>query len=271
MRVIQLVNDTSSDVRQLADTVSSDQALTARILRVVNSSYYGLPSRISSVPQAVLVLGYQTLKSLALGVSLHGFFLGRTEQWDPLQLWRHSCAAAVAGRLIAKAALLPNCEEAYVAGLLHDAGKTVFMREFPSILQEACIYSDSKEVSLEEAQRAICGVDDAEIGAFLAKRWNLAPTLQDALAYRNFPEQAPEEHQKLAAVVSLGDHLANVAGFRSGLPGDSLAANTEAVAILNFGQEILEELPEAFNGLLKSVEELTAIWEEGGSDSVQAA
>lgn len=220
LRIIKLINDPRSTAEDVGRVLETDQALTARVLRVANSAYYGMPRQVASAKDAVVMLGHNTLRSLIFTASVAGV-LGRRVTGYALgegELWRHSVNVAGAARLVARVKHPALAEEAYVGGLLLDIGKIVL----DQYLQEEFALANSTAVeegiSFVEAERQVFGADHAEIGGLLAEKWNLPPALVEAIRYHHDPvaaKSAPE----LASIVHVADLIATELGIGIGSDG----------------------------------------------------
>lgn len=216
-RLLSMVRDPETTAEDVHQVITQDPSLTANVLKLVNSAFYGFSREISTVREAVVILGFNTVKSLALSVSVFDVF---PEEQSPLMdrrgLWVHSIATGVAGEVIAESADV-DAEEILVAGVLHDVGKIVmdlyFEDEFVSILD----YSKENNVKFIEASREVVGVDHAEIGAWLIEEWKLPEPIVHGVRHFPAPREA-EESRQLAILIALGNTLARIRGI--GWTGD---------------------------------------------------
>lgn len=236
VRVMRLAEDPRSDAQSIARVIATDQAMAARVLKLANSAFYGLPRRVSTLSEAVVILGFRTIKNLAIAAStfellnreIAGYWLQRGE------LWRHSLACAIGAQLIAQRVHLPVTEEAFVAGLLHDIGKVainLFVREqFDQIMQ--CALRD--RIPFVEAEQAVLGFNHATAGALIAEKWNLPPSLVSVIRYHHLPSRTPEP-DILVSVVHLADILSITLGI--GIGGDGLYYTLEEGTMAKFGLE----------------------------------
>lgn len=226
-QMIQLVDNPNTTAQTLARLIAQDQVLTARILKLANSAYYGFPRRISTVNLAVVVLGFNTVKDIGLSVSVMDMFkrTSRDPRFDISRFWEHCMAVAVATRHLARSLRYRLAGEAFTTGLLHDLGKVVLNqyqpREFDEILRRTF---DLGEDQLE-AERAVLGATHAQVGQWLAEKWNLPPVICEAIGFHHNSEQA-EKNPDLAALVQLADLL--VRHQRIGYTGSP--ADLEAVS-----------------------------------------
>lgn len=210
VRILDLTQDVNVSISALASTIENDQAIAARVLRTVNSSFYGLRRSCSSINQAVVLLGLASVKTLALSFSLVSTLRKRGEdEFDHVAYWRRSIYSAVAGRIIARQAGLARYEEAFLGGLLQDIG----MMAMYQTLGERYI----KVVSAVPEHRALLRHELAElelqhpeVGAMLAQRWRLPPELIIPIKYHEQPTAAPEEHADLVRAVGLANIACDV-------------------------------------------------------------
>lgn len=238
MKIIRLMNDASSTAGQVADVMETDQALTARVLRVANSAYYGLPRRVATARDAVVLLGHNTLRSLIFTASVSGI-LGRKATGYALgegELWKHSMGVANGCRLIARRNHRGLAEEAYVAGLLHDIGKIVleqFLREeFANTMEVA----NAKSLTFDQAEREIFGLDHAQVGGLLAERWQLPPDFVSAIRHHHSPLEA-KDALVITAIVHIADLIALELGLGLGADGLRYPLVAETFAITGITPE----------------------------------
>ncbi|GEM_PF-640848 len=205
-QLISLTDDPKSSARQVAQLISTDQALTAKILKVANSAFYGFPREISTVQLAIVVLGFEQVKNLSLSVAvLRRFSSGKEHRlFDRQRFWDHAIACGVAGRMLARK-VHPRMEgEAFVAGVLHDIGKLILIEYFFDEFSEALELAEAEELTIVEAEEQVLGVTHSDIGGWLAEKWNLPPSLVSAIAFHHRPAEL-EEPDELVHFV----HLAN--------------------------------------------------------------
>jgi HD-like signal output (HDOD) protein len=212
-KMIDLVDNPKTSASSLARLIASDQALTARILKLANSAYYGFSREISTVNMAIVVLGFNTVKDMGLSLSVFDVFKSGKQSavFDPARFWEHSIACGIASRTIARTYRPRYSGEAFVAGLLHDIGKVILNQYFqPEFL--AIIEAQKKGATLEEAETGIIGTHHTQIGSWLAEKWNLPRIISRALLFHHEPWSAPKD-STLVAMVSLADHLCHSCGF----------------------------------------------------------
>ena len=183
-RLLVLAQQPEADFREIADVIVTDQTLTARTLRAANSALYALPRRVQTVQQATVLLGRDTLTSLAVGAAVLSLQSQVQHAWpaDPQGFWRHSMGVALATRMLARPLGLQDAEEAFVAGLLHDIGKLVLLNYFGDIYAQVVLAAQYGTKPLHLLERELFEVDHAAVGQALCRHWNIPPALTRAVA-----------------------------------------------------------------------------------------
>ncbi|MGO4479313.1 HDOD domain-containing protein [Massilia sp. 2TAF26] len=178
------------DVTTLAEKISRDQALAAKTLRLANSSFYGLAAKVRTVKQAIVVLGFDSARVLAVASSvIETFGDSKCQQIDVAGFWRHSIAAALCAKSLARhAGLDQDC--AFIAGLLHDIGRLVLASSFPDEYAQVLAYCERNDTTTSEAELCILGVDHQRVGEMLAEIWKFPPLIQRAIGQHHAPAGA---------------------------------------------------------------------------------
>jgi HD-like signal output (HDOD) protein len=200
----------------LARTILEDQSLTARLLRLVNSPFYGFPRRIATVTEAVTILGFAPVRSLLLTASVVDLLVGEeTPDFSPTGLWEHSVGAAVGAGLLARYTRHEDREEVFVAGLLHDVGKLVLFhfvtKEFLAVLET----SRREDIPIRTAEQRLLGFTHDQVGRLLAERWKLPVRLSEAIGCHHRPDLA-QVGKREAALVHVAEALTRALGLGSG-------------------------------------------------------
>ena len=215
VRIIEMVEDPGSSARDLHQLISADPALTARMLKVVNSAFYGLPRQIASINRAVSLLGLNAVKNIAIAASLAKLFRGGSigPHFDAHHLWTHSCATAAAARAVAQASGRKGvADEAFLAGLVHDVGILVEL-QFDRARFAAAIEEATETGNLEAAERACLGDNHEGFGAMLCEHWKFPASLVWVAGHHHQPLSVPEANRDLPCIIHVADHLAGeVAG-----------------------------------------------------------
>ena len=227
-------NDKAS-VQEMARLVSSDQVLSARILKLANSPSYGF-YRVSTISNAMILLGVNVVKSLALSSSIFEIM-----EKNSVGLWEHSLGAGVAANIISRRLKLPECEEISTAALLHDIGKVIIRLNFGDDYRQLLALIEEDEVSMLEAERKLLSTDHAEVGAWLAKSWFLPDKLIEPISCHHDVAAAPTQQTK-ASVVHFANILIKASGF--GFSGDDFVPLIQPAAweLLGMTDAILAEI-----------------------------
>jgi HD-like signal output (HDOD) protein len=207
-RLLAMVESSTTTAADLNAVITRDPALTAKVLKLVNSAFYGFSRRITTVTEAVVILGFNAIKSLALSASVFEVFKGPgTSEFDRRGVWEHSVATGIAAETTARWIRFPNTETAMVAGILHNMGKIILDIYFHQELEEILDYVQENNCTMLEAEEKLLGVGHPRIGGWLAQKWNLPSTITNAIIFYREPLKAPEG-ERLPYLVHVGDVLA---------------------------------------------------------------
>ena len=188
-RVLELSRNLDASAKELVDVIDKDPVITVRILKVVNSAYYSLPKQITSVGHAVVYMGFNTIKNLALGIAAIGMLPKSSEAgFDGQQYLLHSLTTAAIAKLLAARLRGIDATDAFIAGLLHDFGKVVLALNLPHEFRAALQMSQTTGRSLHLTLREVLGADHAVVGAMLVEKWRFAPHVVDAIGNQYGPE-----------------------------------------------------------------------------------
>ncbi len=205
MELLSSIDQEDVDISVLAKKVSHDQALTAKTLRLANSSLYGLQIKVTTIQQAITYLGFQTTRNLITAAAVTGCFADQTcPGFDHKAFWRHSIATAACAKVLARR-LRFNQDYAFTAGLLHDIGRLVLVSSYPVEYQAAMAYRRAQDVTTLQAEQAILLVDHVGAGVALAEHWQFSDTMKMAIAHHHEPETAGAG--LLAAIVHVADAI----------------------------------------------------------------
>lgn len=200
-------DQTDASVGMLADKVSRDQALTAKTLRIANSSFYGLQHKVTTVQQAIIVLGLDCIRSLVTAAAVtDNFSASMHASFQLKSFWRHSVSTALCAKSIAKELKL-NQDSAFIAGLLHDVGRLVLVTGFPQQYAQAIIYRDTHDCHMLEAERKVLGVDHMVAGLALAEHWKFPIVMQKAIGSHHAPKI--QDQGDVPGIVHVADVIAH--------------------------------------------------------------
>lgn len=244
-KVIRLVANPNTTVEQLQRAISVDQALTARILKMANSSFYGSMRKIQTFSEAIVMMGFNTLRSIVLTASsrdIHKRF-GLTEK----MLWEHSMGAAIAAGIIAREKRLVSQEEAYLGGLLHDIGKVVLNNTDPKKFSKVMEKVYNENMSFRAVEWDMYGFSHADVGAMVIRKWKLSENLEMAIRHQYNPKWlgTDEGLMRLTAVVNLANQFCLKLGIGHREPiSDLPLEKEEAFEILQMDAGRLPDLLE---------------------------
>lgn len=219
------INDPKASARRISSIIEEDQALTAKIFKVINSAFYSFPQKISSISHAVVLLGFNEIKHIALAVSVIDLFgdsvSGR--KFNHVAFWSHSLAVAVCCRIIAKKAgpmLFKDPEEVFAAGLMHDIGKIVEDQFMHNDFIKVLVAAGKDHSLIIDAEDKILEFNHQDTGSFLSKKWKLPESFTDVISFHNKPMSYSKENKNfpLIAAVHVADIL--VRALKIGYGGD---------------------------------------------------
>jgi HD-like signal output (HDOD) protein len=208
-RIVATVEDPKSTAAQLHKIVSYDPALVTRILKVVNSAFYGLPGQIGSVERAIVLLGLNAVKNLAVAASLGQLFRGvkLCEGYTAKDLWKHCIGVAVTARELARQMKFPVADEAFLAGLIHDVGILVALHVHPEKLRQVCEKVQKEGGDFCLAERQVCGIDHQQLGQALAEQWKFTQPCQLVAGHHHQPGALSDGSRALVTIVHLADTI----------------------------------------------------------------
>lgn len=211
IRIIEIVEDPKSTARDLHEVIKQDPALSVKVLKVVNSAFYGLPGQVASVDRAIILLGLSAVKNLAIAASIARLFKGSriSEHFTASDLWRHSVAVAVAARDIADASPHPVMrDEIFVAGMIHDIGLMIERQAHPDRFAEVINRYMAGEGDFMECERQVIGADHQAFGVGITTKWKFPRHLRAAVGFHHNPEALSVELRNLATLIQLADVIA---------------------------------------------------------------
>lgn len=249
-QILKLVDNPNASPRQVGALIERDAGLASKLLKTANSSYYGMPGKVRTVSQAISVMGLSAVRSVIVSQVYQQMAGGRAHarRFDRVAFWQHSLAVASASRILARFKGLRDPEEAFLGGLLHDAGRLVMDRFLPSEFDQAIALSLERGCSLIDAEKEILGYTHVEVGIMLGEQWQLPESLMEGI--RAHHEAVSFEASPIGCLVYVGNVLAHQAGFGLGAP-----------VLYELDSEVQESLklpPEQFEGLKQAlVQEVT--------------
>jgi putative nucleotidyltransferase with HDIG domain len=253
-QISKVINDPKASVKDVAAIMSEDAAMTAKVLRLSNSAFYGARSEINGIRQAILILGLEAVKSLVLSSSVFDMFKSRKLDTEFQEaFWRHSLATALAGRMLIKqhhSLRGYDAEVAFSAGLLHDIGKLIICCFMPEDHRQIRQQLQEQKLSDYQAEESVVGYPHTLVGRMLAQNWKLPTPILEAIEFHHYPAVSGSENDKYSCIIHVANYLARLT-FEKKLPtiqgwsylqpeiSDSLGLTAELTDTLS--QQLLEE------------------------------
>ena len=259
LKIIGLTDDPDSSVADVNKVIACDPALSTRILKILNSSFYGLQRRIGSIDRAVMLLGLNAVKNIAIAASLHKLFRSRqlSPYFDARDLWTHSVAVATAARSLAEKAGGCSPDEAFLAGLIHDVGIIIEMQacrlKFVEMIE---FLTGEPSLTFRQAEEQILGATHESFGTGLCRNWKFPAYLEYVAGYHHRPMELPEADRRLPEIVHVADVLAARigAGYTRTVETESIAP--EVLSSLNLCEADIEALAETLPDVIQEAEQL---------------
>lgn len=241
-KLTKLAEDPNTTSEQMGRVIGKDHILSAKLLKLVNSAFYGFPQRVSSLSSAIILLGFNVIKSLIMSASIFEMM-----EKNDVELWEHSLGCAVVSNVLAKRLGVSDPEEVSTAGLIHDIGKVAIKIELADEYHQISEMIRERQVSLRTIERDVFGFDHAEAGGWLAKHWNLPAKLVEPIACHHHPQLARID-PLASAIVHFGDIVIRGLGYGHGDDRWVPELNKKAWQLLGLTRKdidpILEEVEE---------------------------
>ncbi len=209
LRINEMIDSPRHSAADIGNVIMQDPGMTARLLRIVNSAFYGFPSQIDTVSRAITIIGTRELRDLILATTVVKMFKGLPNDLVNMEdFWRHSIYCGLATRTLAAQRGERLLERHFVAGLLHDIGSLLIYRKIPELAREALLRSHNGHIPLQRAEQDLLGFDHAGVGVEIMRKWKLPEHLQEAVEFHHSPTRALH-FPRDTALVHLADIIAD--------------------------------------------------------------
>lgn len=255
-KVMEICNKPDTSPNDLNRVISLDPVLTGQVLKLVNSAYYALPNQVTSLTRAIIMLGLNTVKNLALSAAVLQN-IGQKESFQALSMeifWTHSITVGVTAKRLAAAKKIPIAEreEYFVAGLLHDLGKIPLNNRFPDEYLKALRLTQDGKGSLYQTESAVFGINHCIVGKMIAEKWKLSEPMMSALSHHHHPQQSNQDFQMMINAVALADTYGNM--IEKGTDEERLATDPTIASFLKTTGVPLETLLDLQETVVEEVE-----------------
>ncbi|MBC3880552.1 HDOD domain-containing protein [Undibacterium sp. LX40W] len=242
MEILNTLDNEDIDTAELAHKVTQDLALTAKTLRYANSPFYSTLIKVTTIQQAISLMGFDTVRQLVLSAALSGCFPeNNCKGFDHKAFWRHSNAVAFTAKLIARRMSF-NEDVAFTAGLLHDIGLLALVSLYPRQFEEVIAYRKEHLATQYEAEIKVLGVDHASVGEALAEQWHFSDVMRNTIAAHHHPDQPGRGF--LASIVHVADGIAHMLSANADSGAQTISVNVVSWDSLKLDQASLDTLLE---------------------------
>lgn len=264
-RIVSVASDPDASAKDLAEAIKLDASLTIRILRLVNSAYYGLPRKIVALNEAIMILGFKTVRNIALSIFTYSSVLKNKKHStiDHYQLWKHFIGTAVGCELLAQMVGYPNKEELFISGLLHDIGKVALDYIFPEAFSAVTKLTKNLQISFTQAEDRLSLPNHSIISGKMIERWNLPEIVVNSASGHHTPNSFSESvYSDVVAVVHIVDFLVNLMRYGDSYTYGGLTLSSFALNVLGIKPSFLTHLVEKLKVRLMEAEDFLKIEQE---------
>lgn len=267
--VIDACDNADTSVNELTALISADQSLVAMLLKLANSAYYGYARRIETLPEAIVLLGFSTIKSLAITATTMNLLFQSDDELSDVrhEIWSHSLGVGVAARALARKRGNIHPEKAFVAGLLHDLGMIILSVYRKDDFVQVVAHARAEGISYEAAELEVLGFSHADLGAQVAEAWSFPATHCEAIRCHHEPSTATLQ-PGLAQVAHLADWMVVDLGVGRISPADQPRPDAAALAEFRIPEK---DLPRVVESLRRLFAESDAFMPEGSTELRQAS
>lgn len=259
LKLQQALNDPDLSFEEVDPIINTDPNLAARLLKIANSSFYGLDTKVKTITHALGIVGIKPVIEMALSTIMVQEFKGIPKELvDMESFWKHSIACGLAAREIGKNLLLDNMDSLYSAGMLHDLGSLIIYQGNPKKAKKILIRCQSEGLPLSEVEEAVLGFNHAKIGAFLFEKWGLAPSLVEAVRFHHEPSKAREFSLEAAIL-----HTADIITYKMkyGIEKKLVIPDVDTAAIRMVDVN-LDTLPGIRGAVDRQIEEIISLFKD---------
>ncbi len=257
LKIMNLTDSETSSAGDLAKIINMDQGLTVKVLRLTNSAFYGLSTKVTSIKQAVALIGFKEIRNISLSTefsksinkALDGYLMGRGE------LWKHAVATATIASNIAKKKEKSLADTAFTAGMVHNIGRILLSGRLLTAFSQVKALVTSENIPFNEAEKKVIGMDHAEAGAKLAVKWGFPEDLVEAIKFHHEPGKASFKARKLVSLVHIADIIVINGGVGVGGDGLNYQLDESALRLLNIKESAVDNFIMDLQTGMKNIED----------------
>ena len=256
-KVIKLLDNPDTSVNQLVSIIQYDQSITANVMKIANSAYYGKSGTVRSLSESLIVLGNKQLKEIILTGSFSKFFECEQKGYKKArgELWQHAASSAILARLISEHIGKEEHPSLFTAALLHDIGKLVLDSYVERYFEQIIALVLEKHYSFIEAESEMIGMNHAEVGAKIAEKWHFPEEIVQAIKLHHSPENAVE-NDNITHIVYLANVITALLGIGSGLDSLAVRGKKEILKLYSLTQQDIEKIMVSFYDMYDSIQDL---------------
>ena len=241
--VMSMTANLDTNVTEVSRLLATDSTLTAKVLKLANSSYYGRPQEVCSVKEAILIMGFYAVRTLVIASSARSLFSGDDPDGPVEKLWRHSLATAIASRQIAGHLKHPHRDEVFIAGLMHDIGKLVMLESLGFRYRDVVLQIEHAHGSFVQEEQRHFGFTHVDVAHILTAHWGIPPSLVEAIAqHHTLGGYRPDSPIPMAYIVHLANHMAKLLRIGFEDARETELGRLESAQAMRLEDETLEEL-----------------------------
>jgi putative nucleotidyltransferase with HDIG domain len=263
MEVNKMLLDYDTTIKQLSNTIEKDQAMVSKLLKLVNSAFFGLGGKISNISHAVVVLGFNTIRNAVVSTSIIDAFTIKEglNGFDIKDFWKHSLAVAVTSKSLAEKTGIRSVDDCFVGGLLHDIGKMVLLQYFKDLFQKVWLAVRENNQSFYEAEKTQIQIDHAQIGGYLARKWQLPMALVDTI-HNHHAVKPGVNDLSLTMTIHTADIIVNTYSANSNSKSNAGLSDIHPDAVKAMGDQ-LNTISDWYPELLLEIESACNFFLEG--------
>ena len=257
-RSMTMLGDPTCSIRELTELISKDQSITAKIIRIANSAFYGYSRQVKTLSEAIVMLGFKQIRTLLITASTANHLNGNVEGYMIAkgELWKHSYAVAFTSGLISRLTNLGQSDEVFTAGILHDIGKLVLGNHLKGSYREIINLAHKKKVSFAFAEKKILGMHHAEVGGMILEHWKFPEVMTESVRLHHQPLDA-EENTEMVGMLNLADHWVREIGIGVGVDDNSTDGLENCIMKnLNIEENLKDQIMGYLNDEMLQMEDL---------------